>query len=79
MTKKDTIAETVDLILHKLKYICIRSGKMKIAGIIEPEDEHIIHVFSNTQFSRELLSEYKFRKGYELMMKLEMEEQYDRT
>jgi len=52
---------------------------MKIAGIIEPEDEHIIHVFSNTQFSRELLSEYKFRKGYELMMKLEMEEQYDRT
>lgn len=53
--------------------------RMKIAGIIEPEDEHIIHVFSNTQFSRELHTEYIFRKGYKLLIKSEMEEQHDRT
>lgn len=46
---------------------------MKIAGIIEPEDEHIIHVFSNTQFSRELHTEYIFRKGYELIVESELE------
>ena len=44
---------------------------MKIAGIIEEEDEHIIHVISNTQFSRELHTDYIFRKGYELMQELE--------
>lgn len=45
---------------------------MRVAGIIEPEDEHIIQIFSNTQFSRELHTEFIFRKGYELIMKSEI-------
>jgi len=50
---------------------------MKLAGIFEPEDEQVINIYNHTQFSRELHSDYVFRKGYEIMMKYEGD--YDRS